>query len=566
MKKGHAYYYLVESARVNGKPRIVRQRYLGTAESVAAAFDSDARRNPVPEFSKVMDFGAVTALYDIAEKIGLRRIIDRHAGKRAQGLSVSNSIILAAINRAVLPTSKKSFYDWFEKTTLSKLFPNANRKSLSSQGFWNNMKQLNQNRIRAIEDEIMRTIIQKYDIETDCLLLDNTNFFTYIDTENPAMLPQRGKSKEKRSDLKIVGLSLLVSPDHSIPLFHEAYPGNTNDAKQFGKIVTHLKERFAGLGKAPCRITLVFDKGNNSEDNIAEVLGDKERGFDFVGALRFNQCPEFNRVSLDQFTPLESDKLKDTIAYRSKKHVYNMDLTVVLTFNPALYDAQLSGVITNAEKCAEKLKMLEKHLCERSEQKLPKGRAPTIGSIQKKIAGILTAEYMKELFICKIWHREDGKIQICSKFADEVLEKLKAEKLGRSILLTNHHDWTTERIVSTYRSQYHVEESFRQMKDRKYLSFRPIHHFTDANIRVHAFYCVLSLLLAGLLNKELDKMGHKVSIHSMLDYFQHVQQVITYFPAERGKKRRCISSFSGLDGYVKEYIEKYELTKLATNF
>jgi transposase len=428
------------------------------------------------------------------------------------------------------------------------------------------MKQLDQNRIRAIEDEIMRTIIQKYEIATDCLLFDNTNFFTYIDTENPAKLAQRGKSKEKRSDLKIVGLSLLVSPDHSIPLFHEAYPGNTNDAKQFGEVVARLKERFSCLGKAECRMTLVFDKGNNSEKNIPEVLGDKERGFDFVGALRFNQCPEFNRVSRDQFTPLENERLKDTVAYRSKKHLYKMDLTVVVTFNPALYDAQLSEVIANTEKCAEKLKLLESHLVERSEQKSPKGRAPTIESIKKKISGILSAEYMKELFKYNVWRREDGHIQISSEFDNEVFEKLKAEKLGRTILFTNHDDWTTERIISTYRSQYHVEESFRQMKDTKYLSFRPIHHFTDANIRVHAFYCVLSLLLAGLLNKELDQIGYKISIHSMLDYFQRVQQVLTYYPTERGKKRHCVSSFSGLDGYAKEYIEKYELRKLAVNF
>ncbi|MCL5780465.1 MAG: hypothetical protein M1119_06030, partial [Firmicutes bacterium] len=39
-------------------------------------------------------------------------------------------------------------------------------------------------------------------------------------------LPQRGHSKEKRSDLKIVGLAMMVTPDFNVPLFHEVYPGN----------------------------------------------------------------------------------------------------------------------------------------------------------------------------------------------------------------------------------------------------------------------------------------------------------------------------------------------------
>ena len=108
MKKGHAYYYLVESAHVNGKPRIIKQRYLGTADSIGAAFDTAEGNLSKPEFSKVIDFGAVAALFDISERIGIRQIIEKHVDKREQGLSVSDTIVLAAINRAVMPVSKKS--------------------------------------------------------------------------------------------------------------------------------------------------------------------------------------------------------------------------------------------------------------------------------------------------------------------------------------------------------------------------------------------------------------------------------------------------------------------------
>jgi transposase len=100
------------------------------------------------------------------------------------------------------------------------------------------------------------------------------------------------------------------------------------------------------------------------------------------------------------------------------------------------------------------------------------------------------------------------------------------------------------------------------MKDTKYLSFRPIYHFTDAYIRVHALYCVIALILAALLNKEVEALGEKISVHRMLDKFQDAQQVITVYPGT-GKKKVIKFSFSRLDGIVKDYVEKYNLKKYA---
>ena len=100
--------------------------------------------------------------------------------------------------------------------------------------------------------------------------------------------------------------------------------------------------------------------------------------------------------------------------------------------------------------------------------------------------------------------------------------------------------------------------AFKQMKDTKYLTFRPIRHFTDSQIRVHAFYCVLALLLTSLMNKELELMGHKMSIHRMLDMFQKAQQVVSVF-ASPGNKPTVKTSYSRFEGVAKEYAEKYGL-------
>ncbi len=104
-KKKQFYYYYVESARVNGKPRIVNQRYLGRAEKILQAFDVlDSMKSPV--YSLVYEFGAVCALYELARELKIIELIDTYCSKRDQGLSIGEYMFLAAVNRALAPCSK----------------------------------------------------------------------------------------------------------------------------------------------------------------------------------------------------------------------------------------------------------------------------------------------------------------------------------------------------------------------------------------------------------------------------------------------------------------------------
>jgi transposase len=557
--KSGTYYYLVESARVNGKPRIVKQVYLGTAERIAKAVEQMSIETSIPDPKQVTvyDFGAVTALYSVAQRLGVCQIIDDIAGKRDQGLPVSATMLLAAINRAVAPASKNAFFDWFDKTVLYKMFPGANSKNLSSQGFWNNMAMLDENKIRKIENEITKRVVERYGVELDCLLFDNTNFFTYLDTSNPSSLAKRGHSKQKRSDLKIVGLSLMVSPDHNIPLFHEVYPGNTNDARQFSDVISKLKNRYRTLAKGECTVTLVFDKGNNNEENIQKLLQAEPCPFHFIGALRLSQCQELLNISKADFTQLDGS-FRGSSAYRTVKCVYGRDFTVLLTYNPELFNAQVDGILANVAHCEKELGYLKEKLKLRAAGVITKGKKPTVESVTKRVLGILSAEHMRDLFDYVVLEASGQTPLMTFSLNEEKWKKLQERSLGKTILFTDRADWPNERIVAAYRSQYHIEDAFKQMKDTKYLSFKPLRHFTDAHIRVHAFYCVLSFMLASLLNRELEDMGHKMSIRRMLDRFQEAQQVISVFPSPRGSPT-IKTGYSRFDGVINEYADKYGL-------
>ena len=97
-------------------------------------------------------------------------------------------------------------------------------------------------------EEISRTIamkiVQSAGVDVSSVALDMTNFATFIDTGNgKAPVAQRGKAKQKRSDLRLVGLGLVVTRDGGIPLTWHAYPGNKPDVTQFPAMIGQLRGR-----------------------------------------------------------------------------------------------------------------------------------------------------------------------------------------------------------------------------------------------------------------------------------------------------------------------------------
>ena len=122
--------------------------------------------------------------------------------------------------------------------------------------------------IQTIEDELSQRLIQRFKLNLRTLVYDGTNFFTYIDTNNPATLPARGHNKQKRGDLRQVSLGMLVSTDFHIPLFHKVYTGNLTDTTVFKTISQELCQRYRQLAQQCQHITMIFDKGNNSAEAL----------------------------------------------------------------------------------------------------------------------------------------------------------------------------------------------------------------------------------------------------------------------------------------------------------
>ena len=556
--KGCDYFYVRHCQRIDGKPKIVKTTYLGSLDSLLARLTS---RSALPELraAEIASFGDVTALFDLAGQLELVALIDAHLPKRHQGLSVGQYLLLAAINRAVSPTSKARLAAWYQSTVLTRLLP-ATATQLSSQAFWNHLDFLQEADIQAIESELATRLIQRFQLSLHTLVYDGTNFFTYLDTNNPATLPARGHNKQKRSDLRQVNLGMLVSTDFHVPLFHKVYTGNVNDSTEFKTISQELQERYSQLSKNCEHITLIFDKGNNSQEAFDTL---KDSGFHFVGSLVPTQHPDLLAVARKSFVPLPGERLKDCLAYRTRKVVFGVERTVLVTSNDNLLHGQLQGIGANLEKTRTKLRALQHSLQRWREGKVKGGRKPTAQGVRKQIEQALSAQFMKKLMEYEL--SEDTIPKLTFRTNAQAYAQLVRTQLGKTILFTDNDRWSDEEIVLGYRAQSQIESAFRDMKNPHFLGWSPMFHWTDGKIRAHAFCCVLALMLCSLLQRALHQKGHDLSVPRMLELLGGIRETTVIFQPEEGRKLpRTAKCLSALDSEQTALMAALDLTRYQT--
>ena len=518
---GHPYYYLVESRRVNGRPRPVVVKYLGSADTLLQRLQQPRSE---PTRARVSPFGGVAALYDLAQQLRLIELIDHHAPKRQQGPSLGQYMLVAAINRCLAPTSKRRMPAWLRGTALPRWLGHT-AQQFSAPRFWDNMKLLGEKQIAAISEALAQRLLETFQLDVNGLIFDCTNFDTFIDTENPSQLPKRGHAKSKRNDLRIVGLALLVSVDFHVPLLWKVYPGNQHDSLTFAQVLQELTQRYQALARHCQSITLIFDKGNNSASN-QEILDDSR--FHFVGSLVPTHYAALLALPLRKYKRLKDARLRPTRALRLTREVWGKERTLVMTFSPELQRKQIRGIEQHLAKKRRALGELQAKL-RRAQKPDAKGKGYTRESLLKQVQQICSGQHISNILHVAViqQHRH---LKLIYGTDASAFARIKEQQLGKRILFTDQKNWSNEQIVLAYRSQSQIEDAFADMKDPHFLSWEPMFHWTDSKIRVHAFYCVLALILGSLLRRRAAQNGLSLSLQALFKALNGIQEVTNVFP------------------------------------
>ncbi len=530
--KSITYYYAEECERVNGRPRRKWQKYLGPLSKIIAAVEGKPQR---PKYAEIFQLGGPAAYLNVIEEFKMTEILDSIFSKRSQGLSIGFYLMLAAANRGIESVSKRSMWNWFKDTIFLRIFPEADKPSLSSQRFWDNMTAIKEDKILSAWMKVVNPVLDRENIDLSCASFDGTNFYSFISSFNMrCSLAKRGKNKQGRKDLRQINYALFCTRKDHFPLYFDVFEGNRHDSKEFGIVIDKFFHAFKHRKPNIDGMTIVFDKGNNSEENLNKFLDDS--GFHFVGSVKPDDHKDLALISNNDkcFTSLSNPGLEQVKAFRTRKKIYGKEMTIVVAFNNNLYTSQVKSINNEIDKCLGKLSKLAVKLADRNAGKITKGKKPTMESVKKQVSAILSGQHMKKL-IGKEIVEYNGVPVLTYSLKGEAYAELADTYLGKNIIITDNHEWPTEDIILTYRSQYIIEDAFKQMKDRKTGTWWPMYHWTDRMIRVHGLYCSLSLLIRALIMKKVREAKISISMNKLHNKLAGIREVMNVFPNGKGK-------------------------------
>ena len=531
---GSTYYYLVESARVGGKPRIVSQEYLGTAEELAAAMRGGGLG--LPDRVQHKDFGVAAAAWGMLEEIGVAGLIDAAAGPRRAdaGASAGMYLALAALNRLAAPCSKLRFAEWWA-TTAAPRFTKVPATVLDHRRFWDAMHAVTLEQLEAAGQAITLRAVEMFGLDCSSVALDMTNFATFIDTQNKrAPVAQRGKAKQKRSDLRLVGLGLVVTRDGGIPLTWHAYPGDKPDVTQFPDMITQLLTRYeaicerAGVAAEAARMTVVFDAGQNSEANFAHLAA---AGLSWIGSVPASDCPDLLALPASVRGIVDADRFGQLTAYDTRRQAYGAGRRAVLTHSPELHQAQAAGFEgTTLAKAGKKLDELAATLA-RGRTRRPRDK------VEAEITAITAKPWVRRVITWQLTGDQPRDFRLTWHVDAAARAALEEEIFGKHVLITGHDDWPVAEVIAGYRSQSEAEFAFRQMKDTHVVSFSPMFHWTEHNIRVHVFTCVLALQITHLMRLKARRAGLHLSVRELHRELAGISETILLYQGDQGRPR-----------------------------
>jgi len=536
-KKGRPYLYVREIARVGGKPKVVSQVYIGSPERVAGLVTASGEG----AFKlRVEEFGALWLADQISRDIDLVGIIDQEVPRvaREEGPSVGEYFLYCAWNRMCETTSKNKLFQWYERTAVQQIRP-VDIGELTSQRYWEKWDRVSETALKTIAERFFERIWELESPDADCLLFDTTNYYTFMASDTPSDLARRGKSKEGRHNLRQIGLGLLVSRGSRLPLYYCAYPGNLHDSRHFEAVMDEMFGVVCGLNKTKQKLTVVIDKGMNSEGNFAWI--DEHSRIHFVTTYSTYFARELAMTHLDVFDPADTEKNRRLVekgkeedrmlVYRTKGEYWGKQRAVVITYNPVTARKQSYTLDSKLEAVRQDLLVMRSKV----RNKEPHWRNQE--AIRERYLRLCERFYIpSDLYALEFSQTADGLVMSFRK--DMIAVERKRMMFGKNIIITDNADWTTSEIVEASLDRWQVENRFRLSKEDNLVAMRPIRHWTDSKIRCHLFSCVVAMTYLRRIELRLNAAGIHRTAEDVTEDMRHLHSVLLIKDGGRKADRR----------------------------
>lgn len=499
--------------------------------------------------------GDVGALIWVAEQLDLVGQIDRACpGVGAQGgPTVGELAVAVAIQRACAPGPKCELGAFLDGSLprLSCLPGSA----FTGQAFHRVAQQVSDAQLEQAQVAIAKAAIGRFELSADVLAFDTTNFDTHIDTRTPGELARRGHAKSKRGDLRVVGLGLLVSETGHVPLLYRTYPGNASDQSVLTACLTGLGQLHEALDSGegrgrPAQRTVVRDGGFWSPQ--LELDLDAAGYYSLISLpMGHNAAEEALQMAAGRgaMKPLPG-KLSEVRAARMRTKVGELDRTLVVVQSQELLEGQKRGITAALRKAKEELHTLE--------GQVQKGRI-TRSRLELRVKKALAREHLSSFVVVTIAGSEAA--PTLQWHVDAALRReLERTRLGKRVLCTDRHNWSTGRIVHAFRGQWNVEELFRRAKKGGVVPWGPSHQWADGSLRLHTFATVLGLMLVSLARIAL---GSDASARRMMEGLAEIKVTLVKTKTGAAGRRPTAMLAPQLTAEQRRAVKLFELDRWA---
>lgn len=536
-KKGRPYLYVREIARVDGKPKVVSQVYIGSPERVSGL--TQGQESDVVAL-KVEQFGAIWLACQIDAGVDLCSIVDGivSPADRETGPSVGEYFLYCVFNRMIQSVSKNKLASWYQSTAIQHIRP-IDLEELTSKRYWEKWDRVSEKHIEQITQVFFERIWQLDTPRADCVLFDTTNYYTYMAGHTESELAMRGKNKEGKHHLRQIGLGLLVARDSRLPLYYSVYPGNIHDSKHFESIMDEMFGIVCGLNKTKERLTVVIDKGMNADGNYSWI--DEHSRMHFITTYSTYFAQDLAATPLKHFEPvdiaynrrlIEEGKEQDQLlAYRTKGEYWGKERTVIVTYNPASRRKQEYTFNDKLEVIRQEL------LSMRTKVRDKQSHWKNEDAIKERYSRMCEQMHMfSDIYELTFENAADGLSMSFRKNAYLVERKL--SMFGKNIIITDNMDWMTADIVQASLDRWQVEDRFRMSKDDELVGVCPMRHWTDSKIRCHLFTCVAAMTYLRRIELKLEAAGVKRTASDVMDDMQRLHQTLVMKRGSRTPERR----------------------------
>jgi len=546
--RGNKYRMAAQSVWDSTKGRsVARQVILGPVDPPLKADLGDTRT------VGTRAVGDVGALLWVAEQLDLIGHIDRACGDHGakHGPTVGEMVLAVALQRVCAAGPKRDLAQFLDESL--PLVSCLRASAFTGQAFHRMAQAVTERELEVAQVALAKAAVGRFKLSTDVLAFDTTNFDTHIATTTAGELARRGHAKSKRSDLRVVGLGLLVSETGHVPLMYRAYSGNGSDQGVLESCLEGLGELHDALDAGerrsrPASRTLVRDGGFWSPQ--------LELSLDLVGYYSVISLPlshaagESALVFAARRGAMKklSGELADVRAARTRAAVGELDRTLVVVESEELREGQKRGIAVALIKATAELEKLAR---------LVDAKKIRRASLTHRAKKALRREHLSTFVLVDVGGTEASPT-LAWRVDDDRRRNLEQTRLGRRVLCTDQHSWTTERIVHAFRGQWNVEELFRRAKKGGIAPWGPSFQHADGSLRLHTFATVIGLMLVSLVRIELDA---EESVRKMMESLAEIRATLVRTTTGGMGRRPTVALAPELTTRQRRAVKVFELAR-----